>query len=551
MQQVQQAPNDSFAGLSDFALPLMLVAVAGFLVRSLFTKAKVSVQSDAGATFEDVPDTVPGNSEAKQELALLVDFLKNPTPFLELGATVPRRLLLYGPGDKLQMAKAIAGESRVPFLEVISNDSPVHEIFADAQEKAKAPCVLFIALDRRREDEDVGGQLQTAEDADETSELLMSQERLNEVLQATHDFQGSGLIFVVASGRQDVVEKVSRSVDLAVKVGHEEQILVARRLLKANRLEKAVEALHFACRGVTGRSYNRNVSVEMLKSVATDEMKTELMNAQDLLKQHWEKYHDLCIDLPWNGIADRSLRVRQSVACDSCSWCGEDGPGGVVWAAGLALATYVSQNGPPGSSSSESGTSAPWKGVKVLELGSGTGVVGIAAAAAGADVLMTDRSRLVPLAETNITLNQDQIKIGSAVCAAFEWAEVEKPPREVSKQTWDVVLGADLVYTSADVPLFTDTLAFLVGPMGAASGATVIYAHCSRSEALDLDLQAALKVHGFTWRELPNNALPPQAAGEASPWSPSIAGDNVIFWELQGSSEGAWGHGQKQGHRLQ
>jgi len=267
-------------------------------------------------------------------------------------------------------------------------------------------------------------------------------------------------------------------------------------------------------------------------------MRAELSNAQELLEQHWEKYHDMRVALPSVVFPERSLRMRQSVACSACSLSGDQGPGGAVWAAGAALANFISKNAPPGHKSEEK--MAPWRSVKVLELGSGTGIAGIAAAAEGADVLLTDKDFLVPLMANNIRLNQDQMEFGSADCEAFDWTA--PPPKEVSGATWDVILGADLVDSPADVPLFADALASLLGPDGAAAGATAIYAHDPQSQELDRNLQSALTARGLSWMELP--PLPSQALGEAGlqrlPLSRGSSDgavlNRVVFWLLQRSS---------------
>jgi hypothetical protein len=432
---VQQAPDDPLAFVSDYGLPLLVLA--GLLVVALGagklsqSEPKMSALSNVGTTFDDVPDYVPGNIEAKEELQTVVAFLKKPEVFQKLGAKVPRGVLLTGLGDKAHMARAIAGESGVPLLQIASRDSPIREAFAEACEQA--PCVVFIPLDGQHGDEKPEGELATQGKTDNAFDTQISEQRLNDVLQGTKDLNSSEVVFVAASNKQDVLENSSRFFELEVVVEPEPD-----------------------------------------------------------------------------------------------------------WAAGFALATYVSQNGPPGRQGRVSGKEAPWRDVKVLELGSGTGMAGIAAASVGADVLLTDSSRLVPLMSRNINVNRSRIDVGSIACAAFEWGQVEKPPVDVSKQSWDVMLGADLVRDAASVPLFADTLAFLLGPLGAAAGGTAIYAHRPRSSALDEDLQAALGERGLTWRVLP--PLPPQASDEASPWSPAkeckdaAGADEVVFWELQGSS---------------
>jgi hypothetical protein len=431
---VQQAPDSSFALLDS---PLPLLVLAGLLVgalgagRLLKSEANVSVLSNVGVTFDDVPDYVPGNSEAKEELETVVAFLKNPEVFQKLGANVPKRVLISGLGDTEQMAQAVAGESGVPFLRIVSGDSAVRDVFTEAREQT--PCVLFIPFERQREDAELEAELATERPLGNHTEPLMSEDRLNEVLQEMTESSSSELVVVAGSSRQDVPEELSRFFELRVVV--------------------------------------------------------------------------------------------------------EPEPDGVP---ALALATYVSQNDPPGRPSSGSGKTAPWRDVKVLELGSGTSMAGIAAASVGADVLLTDRSRLLPLMSKNIRLNQEQMNVGSAACAAFEWAQVEKPGKEVSKESWDVVLGANLACDLADVPFLADTLAFLLGPLGAAKGGIAIYAHRPRSVALDESLQSAFKERGLSCRVLPS--LSPQASGEASPWNPTGAGngaaglDEVFFWELQSSS---------------
>lgn len=407
---VQQAPDGPQAILSDSFLPLLALAglVVGALGASnlLKSEAKISVLPDAGTIFDDVPDYVPGNIEAKEDLQSVVAFLKNPAVFRKLGANVPKRVLLSGLGDKAQMAKAIAGESGVPFLQIVSSDSSVRDAFAEACEKV--PCVVFVPLDVRSDDE---GYV---------------------ALKEMGGFTDSEIVFVASSNTPDVSEEVSRFVELEVAVEPEPD-----------------------------------------------------------------------------------------------------------WSASVALATYVSQNGPPGRQS-ESGTAAPWRDVNVLELGSGNGLAGIAAASAGADVMLTDRSRLVPLMGKNASANRAQIDVGTIDVEAFEWAQVEKPPVAVSRKKWNVVLGADLVRDAASVPDFADLLAFLLGPMGAAAGGTAIYAHRPLSRALDVGLQAALEERGLSLTVLP--PLPPPASGESSPWCPSKDGQEaaelgeVVLWELPGSS---------------
>lgn len=520
LDPMQQAPSNSMEFFSDVAIPLLVIA-GGLLIRTLSdgklqrSDPKTSVVSNI-TTFADVPDH-QGQDEAKEELGLVVDFLKNPEVFLKLGANIPRTVVLTGPGDKDLMAKALAGESGVPFVEIIKPDAPVHDIFSEAEEKA--PCIVFIPLDKPCDD--VNCDL-----PDKTAKLPeWSCSRLDEVLNELDTFKKSGIIFVASVNEEDLLKRVSARFDLGVAVGRESDLIVGRRLLEANRLAEAVEAFTNACKGGKWRcgcsfciAFN-----------ATDEMKAALGNAQDLLNQHYEKYHDMSVAIPSVVLPERSLRIRQSVACSACSMTGDEGPGGAVWTAGAALATYITKNAPPGRNPQSNGTVtlAPWRGVNVLELGSGTGIAGIAAAVEGANVLLTDKDDLKPLMAENIRLNRDQIEIGLADYEAFDWAA--PPPNEVSKGSWDVVLGAELASSSTDVPLFVDTIASLLGPDGAAAGATAIYAHNpfdAQSPDLDLELQSAFEARGLSWMNLPSLS---SATGEA-------ALEKVVFWALQNSS---------------
>lgn len=255
---------------------------------------------------------------------------------------------------------------------------------------------------------------------------------------------------------------------------------------------------------------------------ATDDGKA----AQALLEKHYEEKHEISVALPSMILPERSVRLRQSIPCAACDMSGDEGPGGAVWLAGVALATYINTHAPPGHQSKEK--AAPWHGKNVLELGSGTGIAGIAAASEGANVLLTDKDILVPLMAKNIRLNEDSMLIGSADCEAFDWAT--PPPEEVSSKTWDVVLCAEPVTRSSDVPLFVSTLASLLSPDGVAASATAIYAHNivdAESPDLGMHLKHAFEAHGFSCAGLPS--LPSQGTGE-------FGLEAVELWTLQSSS---------------
>jgi cell division protease FtsH len=114
------------------------------------SKVRIATEPDTGINF----DSVAGVDEAKQELAEIVDFLKNPERYSKLGAKIPRGALLIGPPGtgKTLLAKAVAGEAGVPFLSISAAEfiemyvgvgaSRVRDLFEQA--KKNAPCIIFI-----------------------------------------------------------------------------------------------------------------------------------------------------------------------------------------------------------------------------------------------------------------------------------------------------------------------------------------------------------------------------------------------------------------------
>src|SRR5690606_34786810 len=147
-----------------WVLPLVLfIAVGQFFMNRLFRRmgggnvmsfgksnAKVDVEAQTGITFDDVA----GQEEAKEALQEIVDFLHNPARYREIGASIPKGVLLVGPPGtgKTLLAKAVAGESKVPFFSISGSEfvelfvgmgaARVRDLFKQAQ--AKAPCIVFI-----------------------------------------------------------------------------------------------------------------------------------------------------------------------------------------------------------------------------------------------------------------------------------------------------------------------------------------------------------------------------------------------------------------------
>lgn len=169
------------------------------------SKAKVYVESNTGVTFTDVA----GVDEAKDELREVVDFLKNPTDYSRLGGRMPKGVLLVGPPGtgKTLLAKAVAGEARVPFFStsgsefvemfVVVDAARVRDLFQQAHEKA--PAIIFIdeldALGRAR------GIGPFAGGNDEKEQTL------NQLLVELDGFDSrSGLVILAATNRPEILD---------------------------------------------------------------------------------------------------------------------------------------------------------------------------------------------------------------------------------------------------------------------------------------------------------------------------------------------------------
>jgi len=169
------------------------------------SKAKLLGEDQIKTTFADVA----GVDEAKEDVAELVDFLRDPTRFQRLGGHIPRGILMVGPPGtgKTLLAKAIAGEAKVPFFSISGSDfvemfvgvgaSRVRDMFEQA--KKQAPCIIFIdeidAVGRTR-----GGGWGGGNDEREQT--------LNQLLVEMDGFEGGeGVIVIAATNRADVLDK--------------------------------------------------------------------------------------------------------------------------------------------------------------------------------------------------------------------------------------------------------------------------------------------------------------------------------------------------------
>ena len=166
--------------------------------------AKVYMEDEIGVTFKDVA----GQEEAKESLEEVIDFLNDPSKYTEIGAKLPKGALLVGPPGtgKTLIAKAVAGEAKVPFFSISGSSfvemfvgagaKRVRELFKDAQEKA--PCIIFIdeidAVGKSRDN-----QLQSNDEREQT---------LNQLLSEMDGFDSSkGIVILGATNRPEILDK--------------------------------------------------------------------------------------------------------------------------------------------------------------------------------------------------------------------------------------------------------------------------------------------------------------------------------------------------------
>ena len=204
--------------LLNWVLPMVIfVAIGQLLARQMMKKAggnsmmfgmgkssaKVYVKSAEGIKFSDVA----GEDEAKENLTEIVDYLHNPGKYKEVGASMPKGVLLVGPPGtgKTMLAKAVAGEANVPFFSMSGSEfvemfvgmgaSKVRDLFKQAKEKA--PCIVFIdeidAIGKKRD-----GQISSNDEREQT---------LNQLLTEMDGFEGNtGVIILAATNRPESLD---------------------------------------------------------------------------------------------------------------------------------------------------------------------------------------------------------------------------------------------------------------------------------------------------------------------------------------------------------
>ena len=218
--QIIEQASPILTFLLSWILPILIfVGIGQYMSRKLMNKAgggpnsmifgmgksnaKVYVKSSEGIKFSDVA----GEDEAKENLAEIVDYLHNPSKYREIGASMPKGILLVGPPGtgKTMLAKAVAGESNVPFFSMSGSEfvemfvgmgaSKVRDLFRQAKEKA--PCIVFIdeidAIGQKR-DGRVGGN-------DEREQTL------NQLLTEMDGFEtNNGVIILATTNRPESLD---------------------------------------------------------------------------------------------------------------------------------------------------------------------------------------------------------------------------------------------------------------------------------------------------------------------------------------------------------
>lgn len=254
-KDIEQTTSPLFSFLLTAVLPMIVfIALGQYMSKKLMdqmggknalslgmgkSNAKVYVQSTEGIHFDDVA----GEDEAKESLAEIVDYLHNPQKYTDVGAAMPKGILLVGPPGtgKTMLAKAVAGEANVPFFSISGSEfvemfvgmgaSKVRDLFKQAKEKA--PCIVFIdeidTIGKKRD-----GQMGGNDEREQT---------LNQLLTEMDGFEGNtGVIILAATNRPESLDPALTRpgrfdrrvpVELPDLRGREEILKVHARKIKA------------------------------------------------------------------------------------------------------------------------------------------------------------------------------------------------------------------------------------------------------------------------------------------------------------------------------
>ena len=285
--EIIKQPSRIATFLLSWVLPIVVFVVLGqILSRQMMKKmggqnsmmfnmgksnAKIYVKSSNGIKFADVA----GEDEAKESLSEIVDYLHNPKKYEEIGAKMPKGLLLVGPPGtgKTMLAKAVAGEANVPFFSMSGSEfvemfvgmgaSKVRDLFKQAKEKA--PCIVFI------DEIDAIGQKR-----DSTGRNDEREQTLNQLLTEMDGFEGNtGVVILAATNRPESLDSALTRpgrfdrrvpVELPDLKGREEILRVHAKKIKT---EPGVDFTHIArmASGASGAELANIVNEAALRAV--------------------------------------------------------------------------------------------------------------------------------------------------------------------------------------------------------------------------------------------------------------------------------------------
>lgn len=285
--EIIKQPSRIATFLVSWVLPIVIFVVLGQLISRLMMKkmggqnsmmfnmgksnAKIYVKSSNGIKFADVA----GEDEAKESLSEIVDYLHNPQKYEEIGAKMPKGLLLVGPPGtgKTMLAKAVAGEANVPFFSMSGSEfvemfvgmgaSKVRDLFKQAKEKA--PCIVFI------DEIDAIGQKR-----DSTGRNDEREQTLNQLLTEMDGFEGNtGVVILAATNRPESLDPALTRpgrfdrrvpVELPDLKGREEILRVHAKKIKT---EPGVDFTHIArmASGASGAELANIVNEAALRAV--------------------------------------------------------------------------------------------------------------------------------------------------------------------------------------------------------------------------------------------------------------------------------------------
>ena len=289
--EIIEEPNMLLSFLATWVLPIVIFYALGqFMTKKMMNKAgggpgsmmfnmgksnaKVYVKSSNGIKFSDVA----GEDEAKENLTEIVDYLHNPVKYTDIGASMPKGILLVGPPGtgKTMLAKAVAGEANVPFFSMSGSEfvemfvgmgaSKVRDLFKQAKEKA--PCIVFIdEIDAIGGKRNSGGLSGGHDEREQT---------LNQLLTEMDGFEGNtGVIILAATNRPETLDPALTRpgrfdrrvpVELPDLKGREEILRVHAKKIK---VESGVDFSHIArmASGASGAELANIVNEAALRAV--------------------------------------------------------------------------------------------------------------------------------------------------------------------------------------------------------------------------------------------------------------------------------------------